>query len=85
MSVSRFKRRLQRLAIRKADLDWFPRWLDGYCRHHHFDPDSQMEISEDRVVNFLKSLRDNRFPAWHDCRLLAPWKLTRSIFRLNKI
>lgn len=64
MSVSRFKRRLQRFAIRKADQDWFPRWLDGYCRHHHFDPDSQMEISEDRVVNFLKSLRDNRFPAW---------------------
>ncbi|QEG42743.1 phage integrase N-terminal SAM-like domain-containing protein [Roseimaritima ulvae] len=64
MSVSRFKRRLQRSGIRKADVEWFPRWLDGYCRHHRLDPDRQLEISQDRVVSFLQSLRDNRFPAW---------------------
>ncbi len=64
MSLARFKRKLKLVDVHDADRQWFPKWIDGYVRFHSLDPDRQMEVTESMVIQFLQSLRDNRYPAW---------------------
>ena len=64
MSLARFNRKLKLIDVRDADRKWFPKWIDGYVRFHRLDPDRQLEVSESMVIQFLQSLRDNRYPAW---------------------
>lgn len=68
MSVARFGRRLKLVDVRDSERTWFPRWLDGYVRFHRLDADRQLEVSESLVVGFLRSLRDNSYPAWKRCQ-----------------
>ena len=64
MSLTRFQRRLRAASLGKAERTWFPKWLDGYRRHCRAEPDQDLAVTESLVIGFLRSLRDNRIPAW---------------------
>lgn len=64
MSLPEFHSRLQRFGCSEVERTWFPRWVVGYAEHCHADPAQRIPIGEDQVIGFLRSLRDNRVPAW---------------------
>ncbi|QDT10493.1 integron integrase [Stieleria marina] len=64
MSFSEFQRKLRFIQLRDSDREWFPKWVDGYARHFHLGPNDKLELDATRVTDFLRSLRDNRYPAW---------------------
>jgi hypothetical protein len=64
MALTRFQRRIRGVSLGKAERAWFPKWVDGYRRHCHAEPDQDLPANESLVIGFLRSLRDNRIPAW---------------------
>lgn len=64
MSLSEFQRRVPSLHVSGADRTWFPKWLAGYADYVRTASDQPLAVDHERVVGFLRSLRDNRIPAW---------------------
>jgi len=64
MTLAAYKRRIRVVDLKDNDRTWFPRWLDGYLRHHRLEPDCTIKLTEPMVISFLRSLRDHRYAAW---------------------
>lgn len=64
MSVTRFKARVRGTLLCKAEQKWFPKWLDGYRQHCQGTVDQDLPVTEELVIEFLRSLRDRRVEAW---------------------
>ena len=64
MSLDEFKRRVVHLRCSEADRTWFPKWLEGYAQHHRADSREPLAFDTERVIGFLRALRDNRVAAW---------------------
>lgn len=64
MSLNRFQQRIRAASLRKAEQEWFPKWIDGYRQHCRKDADQDLPVTESLVIGFLRSLRDNRIAAW---------------------
>ncbi len=48
----------------KADRTWFPRWIYRYSSSLRRSRSEAIDVTEQHVVRFLRSLRDNGTPAW---------------------
>ena len=64
MSLPDFQRRLGYLNLTESEQVWFPKWVDGYAQHCRADPSQRLPVDQERVIGFLRSLRDNHVPAW---------------------
>jgi integron integrase len=64
MSFDEFRRRVSLAPLRAADREWFPKWIDGYQRHCGADAATELPLCRESVIEFLRSLRDNRVAAW---------------------
>ena len=64
MSLAEFQQKIARLGLSKQDGEWFPKWLSGYAQHLEVDPESRLPIEQERVIGFLRALRDREVPAW---------------------
>jgi integron integrase len=67
MSIARFRQKLQlqESEVSRNEQNWFPKWLQAYCRFHHFEPISDMiPISVEQATEFSRSLKQNGTPAW---------------------
>jgi len=63
MSTELFRQRLARAEVHPNDRKWMPRWLDEYASQQPAGT-SRLEVTSDRVLHFLRSLRDRGAPAW---------------------
>jgi hypothetical protein len=61
------------------DAKYMPRWLREYAALGPFPEEGNLAIDEDRVLRFLRALRDRHVPAWQ--RLPSPrhWSGTRPL------
>ena len=64
MSLMRFQQRIRAASLNKAEQEWFPKWIDGFRQHCRKEVDQDLCVTEDLVIGFLRSLRDNRVEAW---------------------
>lgn len=68
MSLPDFESRIAKFPIRSTDKTWFPRWLKRYATFLSTDLnqkiDGNIPVSQDRVLKFLRSIRDSGTPAW---------------------
>ena len=63
MTVARFCAILPGTKLPRADKEWFPRWIRRYASSCS-DLGGSLPVSEPRVIEFLRSLRDHGTPAW---------------------
>jgi len=63
MSVQAFCQRLQQANYGKNDKKWFPKWIRRYCAAVNCES-GRIEVSLDDVISFLRSLLQNKTPAW---------------------
>lgn len=64
MSVDDFCRSLPNLPVGKNDRVWFPRWIRRYAGFLKQARDQTLRVDEAELVQFLRSLRDAKLPAW---------------------
>ncbi|WP_203329097.1 integron integrase [Candidatus Laterigemmans baculatus] len=64
MDLNVFVQRLGRMHLSGAEQTWYPRWVEGYAQHNRLESLTPLPIRENLVIGFLRSLRDNRVPAW---------------------
>ena len=70
MVMECFLVRLRATELTDADREWFPRWMDGYAQFVHRQcpqwnrDDTAVPVTMELLIEFLKSLRDSRVPAW---------------------
>lgn len=68
MSLQLFQRAVRCMHLKENDREWFPKWMDGYSRHHqqpaNLQEHERMAFSRELVIGFLQSLRDRQVPAW---------------------
>ena len=51
--------------LKDGDRVWLPKWLADYAKFHALnDSDKNIEVTEERVLAYLRSLRDTNVPAW---------------------
>jgi integron integrase len=63
MSVESFRRLVQTARLGKNDREWFPRWIQRYAPS--VKPiDGNLPVTEEGVTRFLRSLLENKVPAW---------------------
>lgn len=52
----------------KNDAEWLPKWLAGYAnflaRRFKANPPELLLVTEELVIDYLRSLRDSRTEAW---------------------
>ena len=63
MSVKQFCTLLNDGKFGKNDKTWFPRWLRRYASTVKVDQ-GKLSVTEAEVVEFSRSLRDAKVPAW---------------------
>ena len=63
MTVELFRQRLERAQLHPNDLQWMPKWLEEYAAQQDSGGQS-LQVTEERVFRFLRSLRDRGVPAW---------------------
>ena len=64
MSILKYQRCLAIKKLSDKERYWFPKWLKGYVQFHKLPADSDFPVSIERVVQYLRSLRDSGVPAW---------------------
>jgi hypothetical protein len=64
MSIPLFKERLGSAQVATNDAKYMPQWLREYAALGPVPVDGNLAIDEDRVLRFLRSLRDRHVPAW---------------------
>lgn len=64
MSADKFYRISATLQIAKVNQDWFPKWIFRFASHLKANRDTDLEVTTDLVIVFLKQLRDSEVPAW---------------------
>lgn len=78
MSVERFRECLVSTSVRKHDQTWFPRWVSRYLAAASGDGDVP-DVSRERVVSFLQSLRDRGTEAWQRLQALRAIEAYRDL------
>ena len=63
MTVEHFRDRLERSQAHPNDRRWMPMWLGEYAAQQP-NVGERLEVSEERVLRFLRSLRDRGVPPW---------------------
>ena len=63
MSVESFCRVLHEAKLGKNDQEWFPRWIRRYASSVEV-VGGRLPISQEEVIQFLRSLLQSRTPAW---------------------
>ena len=63
MTVEHFRDRLERSQAHPNDRFWMPMGLAG-CAAQQPNGGQRLEVSEERVLCFLRSLRDRGVPPW---------------------
>ena len=64
MSVCVFRKTVMSLPLRRADREWFPRWLSRYARSLRKTDEQMLPVEKAVVVRFLQNLRDHHVKAW---------------------
>jgi hypothetical protein len=73
MSVKKFCWQLNEAKLGKNDKVWFPRWVRRYASMvepggqeiaHHSQNMGKLSVTQEEVIRFLRTLRDNGTPAW---------------------
>ncbi len=63
MSVQKFCGLLAGAKLNEADRKWFPRWIRSYASSLKISK-GELRVTEADVIDFSKSLRDTKTPAW---------------------
>ncbi len=80
MSMDLFVGRLARVSqLTSAEKQWFPKWLDGYARFGKLNMEQPIRLDQETVIGFLRSLRDNRVPAWRRLQAARSLELYQSL------
>ena len=64
MSKQEFERAVKTQRLSKASQVWFPRWVGRYAAFVRSRGDSPLPVDQERVIRFLRMLRDKAVPAW---------------------
>ena len=52
------------LPLSKNNQNWFPRWIYRFASSQNKGRSVALVVSNETVLHFLRSLRDNQVPAW---------------------
>ena len=64
MSAREFSVAVRNSQLHKNETEWFPRWIMRYAAEFEKSPEEQLPVTEEKVIKFLRTLRDNQVPAW---------------------
>ena len=64
MSAKNFAAIVGSLPLSKNNQNWFPRWVYRFASSQNKGRSETLVVSDETVLHFLKSLRDNQVPAW---------------------
>src|SRR5690606_6910270 len=66
-----FRHRLSRVQVHPDDLKWMPVWLDEYARPQSTADGQLLVVNAERVLAFLRGLRDRGAPAWQRLQVVG--------------
>ena len=68
MSLDRYRQSLAGMNLRPNEATWFPKWLAAYASDRQvklrINAEGDVPVELDRVIGFLRNLRDNQVQAW---------------------
>jgi hypothetical protein len=64
MSANQYATMIKTANVSKADQTWFPKWVFRYASSQRTSRLQPLAVSEQDVIRFLRSLRDQSVPAW---------------------
>jgi len=64
VTIEQFDRAVKVPDLHEADRKWFPKWIRGYTLFHKLPPFDPLTLDQDRVIGYLRHLRDIGTPAW---------------------
>jgi len=84
MSVASFCRALHEAKLGKNDREWFPRWIRRYASSVE-ETGGRLPISEEEVIQFLRSLLKSRTPAWQRLQAVRAIEAYRDLVLQTRI
>ena len=64
MCRERFEQAVKMERLSKNAKIWFPRWLGRYASFAKCSGEATIPVDRERVIRFLRKLRDKGVPAW---------------------
>ena len=84
MSVEGFRRAVQTAKLGKNDKEWFPRWILRYSQS--VPPvNGDLPVNENDVTRFLRSLLENKVPAWQRLQAVRAIEAYRNLVLQTEI
>lgn len=80
LTLQKFQRCVKLASLSRDDKDWLPKWLSSYAKFHGIHAqDVELPMDQDRVVAFLRSLRDGKVEAWRRLQATRAMELYQGV------